>query len=172
MKKLYSIILLAFVCAIVGLHPFGANAQYVKLLDFNVTNGDGCVFKIKPDGTGYSKLYDFTNDSINGINPYGSLISDGVFFYGMTYGGGTYGVGTIFKIKPDGTGYAKLLDFSGTANGANALGSLITDGTFLYGMTSKGGTNDMGVFFKIKPDGTGYSKLHDYIGYPTDGSNP
>src|ERR1035437_186592 len=197
MKKLYSIILLAFVCAIVGLHPFGANAQYVKLLDFNGTNGghplgslitdgtflygmtyqggingDGCVFKIKPDGTGYSKLYDFTNDSINGINPYGSLISDGVFFYGMTYGGGTYGVGTIFKIKPDGTGYAKLLDFSGTANGANALGSLITDGTFLYGMTSKGGTNDMGVIFKIKPDGTGYSKLHDYIGYPTDGSNP
>ena len=50
--------------------------------------------------------------------------------------------------------YTKLLDFSGTTNGELPQGSLISDGTFLYGMTSQGGTNDMGVIFKIKPDGT------------------
>ena len=46
--------------------------------------------------------------------------------------------GTIFKIKPDGTGYAKLLDFAGVIGGY-PYGSLISDGIFLYGMTEIGG---------------------------------
>ena len=125
-------------------------------------NGIGTIFKIKPDGTGYIKLLDFNNT--NGSNPYGSLISDGTFLYGMTKGGGINGIGTIFKIKPDGTGYADLFNFSGAADGSNARGSLISDGTFLYGMTEQGGTGTIGVAFKIKTDGTGYVKLLDFSG--------
>jgi uncharacterized repeat protein (TIGR03803 family) len=125
-------------------------------------NDYGVVFKIKPDGTGYVKLFDF-NGTINGYNPLGSLISDGIFLYGMTCRGGANNYGTIFKIKPDGTGYAKLLDFNGTANGSHPYGSLISDGTFLYGMTYDGGANNVGVIFKIKPDGTNFSKLLDFV---------
>ena len=131
------------------------------------TNDTGTVFKIKPDGTGYVKLLDFAGSS-NGSIPGGSLISDGTFLYGMTYYGGTgtcsFGCGVIFKIKPDGTGYAKLLDFAGTSNGSNPFGDLFYDGTFLYGMTVLGGINNAGVIFKIKPDGTGYVKLLDFAG--------
>jgi len=127
------------------------------------TNNFGIIFKIMPDGTGYSKLLDF-NGAGNGGYPEGSLISDGSFLYGMTAGGGTNSLGTIFKILPDGTGYSKLLDFDGAANGSNAPGSLIFDGTFLYGITIFGGTNDLGTIFKIFPDGTGYSKLLDFDG--------
>src|SRR3989304_4196426 len=95
----------------------------------------GCSnFKIKPDGTGYAKLLDFA-DAANGNYPLGSLISDGTFLYGMTGGNGTNDLGTVFKIMPDGTGYAKLLDFADAANGSYPMGSLISDGTFLYGMT-------------------------------------
>ena len=190
MKKTITFILLAFIGTI-------ANAQYSKLLDFAGANGDytdgslisdgtflygmtnqggtndlGVVFKIKPDGTGYEKLLNFAG-AANGSYPESSLISDGTFLYGTTYFGGTNGRGVIFKIKPDGTGYAKLLDFAGTANGSNPYGSLIYDGTFLYGMTWFGGTNDLGVVFKIKPDGTGYVKLLDFAGANgsyTDGS--
>lgn len=115
-----------------------------------------------------TKFYDF--DSINGSTPLGSLIFDGTFMYGMTLFGGTNDLGIIFKIKPDGTGFSKLLDFAGSTNGSNPWGSLISVGTFLYGMTPGGGTNNKGVIFKIQPDGTGYSKLHDFIG--TDGSSP
>jgi uncharacterized repeat protein (TIGR03803 family) len=132
------------------------------------TSDEGVIFKIKPDGTGFAKLLDF--NGTNGRYPYGSFITDGTFFYGMTLEGGTHGLGTIFKIKPDGTGYSDLMDFSGHANGSLPIGSLITDGTFLYGMASAGGIKDSGVVFKIKPDGTGYSDLFDFAG--TNGSTP
>lgn len=171
-------------------------AQYTKLLDFDGaskgkypygslysdgtflygmtsiggTSDLGTLFKIKPDGTGFVKLLDFTGTT-NGSNPYGTLISDGTFLYGMTVNGGANNLGTIFKVMPDGTGYIKLLDFVGTTNGSNPWGSLITDGTFLYGMTFGGGSSSMGTVFKIKLDGTGYTKLLDFAGL-TNGRNP
>ena len=135
------------------------------------SGGCGVIFKIKPDGTGYTKLLDFTGN-VNGSSPKGSLISDGTFLYGMTYGGGANGKGVLFKIKPDGTGYAKLLDFTGTADGSSPWGSLFYDGIFLYGMTYGGGTNGQGVLFKIMPNGTGYSKLMDFGLSNQDGKHP
>jgi uncharacterized repeat protein (TIGR03803 family) len=190
-EKIYLIILLL---TLIGFSNT-ANAQYTKLLDFGGTNGsapygsliyngtflygmtqsggsysNGTIFKIKPDGTGYVKLLDF-DGSTSGSNPRGDLISDGTFLYGMTSAGGTIGgdYGTIFKIKSDGTGYATLLDFNYT-NGMYPQGSLISDGSFLYGMTNAGGLNGFGTIFKIKPDGTGYATLLDFNG--TNGSYP
>src|ERR1035437_7651998 len=84
----------------------------------------------------YTKLLDFAGTT-NGSHPYfGSLVADGTFLCGMTYDGGTNTYGTIFKIKTDGTGYVKLLDFAGASNGQYPTGSLIFDGTFLYVMTN------------------------------------
>ncbi|MFY9310609.1 MAG: choice-of-anchor tandem repeat GloVer-containing protein [Bacteroidia bacterium] len=173
-----------------------AKAQYTTLLDFTgITNGSnphgdliydgnflygmtfaggqnnfGIIFKIKPDGTGYSKLLEFDN-STNGASPYGSLVYDGTFLYGTT-------LRTIFKIKPDGTGYSTLLDYMSNPNGSLiSTGHLISDGTFLYGMTPSGGTNicdqygqGCGIIYKIKTDGTGFSKLHDFSS--TTGARP
>ncbi len=178
------------------------SAQYNKLYDFSGTidgknpfnalvsdgiflfgttsyggvNDKGVLFKIKTDGTGYSKLLDFANDTVRGYYPQGSLFSDGLFLYGMTPSGGINDDGVLYKIKFDGTGYSKLLDFSSALYGKWPLGSLVSDGTFLYGMTGKGGINDTasggdGVIFKIKPDGTGYTKLLDFAGI-ANGSRP
>jgi hypothetical protein len=64
--------------------------------------------------------------------------------------GGSNDYGTIFKIMPDGTGFVKLQDFVGGANGRNPLGSLYFDSGFLYGMTKHGGTiNNLGVIFNF-----------------------
>jgi uncharacterized repeat protein (TIGR03803 family) len=130
----------------------------------------GTIFKIKPDGTGYANLHNFSGGNTNGGSPVGSLIFDGTFLYGMTFGGSVNNLGTVFKIKPDGTGFTILYSFSGSADGQSPYGSLITDGTYLYGMTYGGGTYNFGVIFKIKTDGTGYAKLLDFSG--TNGSNP
>jgi uncharacterized repeat protein (TIGR03803 family) len=183
MKKLY--IICTFACILFSASSF---AQFTKVLDFlgstngSVPQGDlisdstflygltraggtsnlGTIFKIKPDGTSYEKLLDFSG-VLTGAEPYGSLIYEGAFLYGMASLGGTYNLGTIFKIKPDGTGFARLLSF-GETNGSYPLGSLISDGTYLYGMTDAGGQDDYGTIFKIKLDGTGYVKLIDFYG--------
>src|SRR5258706_606202 len=120
----------------------------------------GTLYKIKPDGTGFVNLLDFDGAN-NGSSPYGSLLFDGAFLYGMTSQGGSNGNGTIFKIKPDGTGYAKLLDFAYATNGGYPYGSLTSDGTFLYGMTSQGGSKIYGMIFKIMPDGS-FTKILDF----------
>jgi uncharacterized repeat protein (TIGR03803 family) len=133
------------------------------------TNGMGTIYKIKTDGSGYSKLLEFSGTA-NGSDPGGALISDGNFLYGTTYYGGMNNYGTIFKIKPDGSGYTDILDFSGATNGKFPDGSLISYGSFLYGITEGGGANDSGTIFRIKPDGTGYSKLQDFNN--AKGSNP
>ncbi|MBI5538872.1 MAG: T9SS type A sorting domain-containing protein [Bacteroidia bacterium] len=190
MKKNYLILIIILTSFLT------ANAQYTKLFDFEGsasgcnpegtlisdgtylygmtstggTNNFGTIYKIKFDGTGYYKLLDF-NGAVNGKEPFGSLILDGVFLYGMTHGGGVNDMGTIFRIKTNGTSYFKLLDFSGTSNGKGPLGSLILNGLYLYGMTQEGGTNNMGKIFKIKPDGTGYSTLLNFAGI-TNGNGP
>ena len=189
----YSFILAiaTFTC---GLWTSECHSQYTKLLDFTgATNGkhpngtlisdgtflygtttdggttdNGVIFKIMPDGSGYSKLLDFAGIS-NGNHPTGSLVTDGTNLFGMTYDGGANNLGVLFKIKPDGTGYSNLIAFSGSPAGSNPYGSLLYDGTFLYGMTFKGGTNDGGIVFKIKPDGTGYVKLLDFLGASNGG---
>jgi len=60
--------------------------------------------------------------------------------------------------------YTKVLDFTGIPTGKNPIGSLFSDGTFLYGMTQYGGAHFYGNIFKIKPDGTGYTDLIDFNG--------
>ena len=128
------------------------------------TTGCGTIFKIKPDGSGYVKLYDFAGNVANGIEPNGSLVYDGTFLYGMTYSGGANGDGVIFKIKPDGSSFSKLLDFAGSSNGSYPYSHLFLDSTFLYGMTPSGGANADGVLFKIMTNGSGYVKLLDFAG--------
>jgi hypothetical protein len=69
----------------------------------------------------------------------------------MTFEGGVDNWGTLFNIKKDGTGFTKLIDFGGTTTGMNPWGSLISDGTYVYGLTGGGGTNAFsGVLFKYK----------------------
>src|SRR5258706_9031507 len=124
---------------------------------YGITNCDGesncigIIFKIEKDGGGYSKILDFS-DAIQGLNPVGSLISDGTFLYGITYAGGKNNRGTIYKIKPDGTGYSKLFDFTGASNGTYPYGHLLSDGTFLFGATSSMGAQGQGIIFKIRLD--------------------
>jgi uncharacterized repeat protein (TIGR03803 family) len=127
------------------------------------TNNKGCIFKIKIDGSEYAKLFDFDGAATGG-NPYGSLTISGDILYGMTTYGGANDMGCIFKIYTNGSGYTRLFDFSGTADGRNAQGSLIISGNILYGMTEAGGANDEGSIFKINTDGTGYTQLFDFNG--------
>lgn len=76
----------------------------------------------------------------------------------------------VFDVIISQAQYTKLLDFNTTnVNGSQPLG-LVSDGTYLYGMTYSGGANDKGIIFKIEPNGTNYVKLLDFNGI--NGSSP
>jgi len=133
-------------------------------------NNDGTLFKIRPDGTGFSKLLDF-DVTPTGDGPLGSPVFVGTRIYGMTQQGGASGAGTVFGINTDGTGYLRVLDFVFASSGSIPQGSVISDGTFLYGVAAGGGANLQGTLVKVRTDGTGYQKLLDFDG-AGNGSDP
>ncbi len=68
------------------------------------TTGNGTVFKINTDGSGYQILYNFTGGT-DGYDPNASLTLSGSTLYGTTTYGGNAGCGTVFRINTDGSGY-------------------------------------------------------------------
>ncbi|MEJ7589073.1 MAG: choice-of-anchor tandem repeat GloVer-containing protein, partial [Ferruginibacter sp.] len=125
------------------------------------SNNLGVFFKFDPGALTYTKMLDF--DSSNGANPSGNLVQakDGKL-YGMTFSGGSNNAGLIFSYDLSGPGYAKLKDLE-TSSGSNPYGSLLqaTDGK-LYGMTNRGGINQVGVIFNLDPSNSTYTKLKDF----------
>ena len=159
-----------------GASPDGSLIQASDGNFYGMTTGHGAfnvgaVVMITPAGA-ESVLHSFGGTgSGDGNTPYGNLVqaSDGNF-YGMTVFGGANNVGTVIKITPAGV-ETVLHSFAGSAgDGASPHGSLIqaSDGNF-YGMTSAGGTKNVGVVFKITPTGN-VTLLHSF-GSASDGIN-
>jgi uncharacterized repeat protein (TIGR03803 family) len=71
----------------------------------------GTVFKLQPDGSGFTVLKWFTND-LEATTPFGGLVLFGDTLYGTTSQGGSSGAGTVFKVNTDGTGFAVLKEFA------------------------------------------------------------
>jgi len=137
-------------------------------------NGDGTIFKINTDGTGFSLLRDFGVVSLDPRIPLNSLTLGGSTLYGVSSGGGAGTDGTVFKIDTDGTGFSKLHEFyGGASDGQSPQGPLLLSGSTLYGTTQYGGDNDIGTVFKVNTDGTGFTLLHEFRGWGNgDGSRP
>jgi uncharacterized repeat protein (TIGR03803 family) len=109
----------------------------------------------------------------DGVGPQANVIqgTDGNF-YGTTSGGGTSGLGTVFKVTPAGVETVLHSFAGGAADGASPLASLTqaTDGN-LYGTTGGGGPNGMGAVFRITPAGM-ETIVHFFEGAPSDGADP
>ena len=73
-------------------------------------------------------IHSFTSDTY-GVGP-GSVIFDSAGnLYGVTYSGGAYGKGRVFQLVPvpGGWQYRVLHDFTGGADGAKPIGSVMFD---------------------------------------------
>ena len=132
----------------------------------------GTVFKMAPDGTGYTILHDFSKRWPDGHAPGAALVqgADGAF-YGTTLGGGTNSQGTVFKLNGDGSGYQILHNFTGLGGDGAQPGALLeaSDG-WLYGVTAAGGSTSAGTLFKMTTEGTGYVILFSFPGGAAGGS--
>jgi len=135
--------------------------------------GVGVAFRVGTNGLGYTALHYFNGRETNGSRPYGSLTLANGKLYGMAYIGGASNLGALFRMNTDGSGWTNLHAFAGgAADGANPGGDLTLSGTNFYGMTSQGGAAGLGVVFRVNTNGTGYTNLHSFAGYPNDGAGP
>lgn len=143
----------------------------------------GVVFSFNPGKKKYNVLHTFACpgnntpmciDSTDGATPdHGTLVQNGSTLFGLTTNGGAYGNGTLFSIHTDGSHFKIVQSFgkSGTNDGINPFGSLLLNGTTLYGTTQTGGSKGNGTVFEINTDGTGYDRIYDFQNAP-DAAKP
>jgi uncharacterized repeat protein (TIGR03803 family) len=82
--------------------------------------GNGTVFAVNTDGTGFSALHSFSlltfsgtvGTNNDGSYPYASLVVSSNTLYGTTLFGGTAGNGAVFALKTDGSEFQNLHSFS------------------------------------------------------------
>ena len=126
---------------------------------FGGTMGNGAIYAVNTDGTGFTNLYNFTGTN-DGSSPHGGLLLSGNTLYGTTPSGGAFTNGTLFSIHTDGTGFTNLYSFTGGSDGASPNGDLILSGNILYGTASGGGSGSGTIFsFTLPSTSQGTSPL-------------
>ena len=79
------------------------------------TYGDGTVFKLNIDGSGFTNLHYFRIGT-DGLIPEAGVVVVNDTLYGTASSGGTASGGTVFKMKTNGLNYVTLHNFGGTSN--------------------------------------------------------
>ncbi|HZI32969.1 MAG TPA: choice-of-anchor tandem repeat GloVer-containing protein, partial [Candidatus Binatia bacterium] len=148
------------------------------------TNGAGTVFAMNTNGSGFKILHTFsapdpvayTNN--DGASPNGGLILSGNTLYGTTFDGGTNGIGTVFAVDTNGSGFNVLHTFSAlgpvantNGDGAGPNGGLIRSGNTLYGTANYGGDYGFGTVFEVGTNGMGFATLYNFTS-GDDGASP
>ncbi len=99
---------------------------------------------------GYKVLHSFGSGK-DGQSPDANLTAFSGDLYGTTYGGGTLGVGTIFRI--DAAGAERVLHSFNYSDGARPAAGLTVMSGKLYGTTATGGAHGMGAAFSVATGG-------------------
>jgi uncharacterized repeat protein (TIGR03803 family) len=138
--------------------------------ELGAENGEGTVFAVNTNGTGFTNLYTFTStSSTNGDNPLGGLVLSGINLYGTTVRGGSPGGnGTVFVLNTNGAGFKVLHTFSDVngsgfnSDGAHPDAALILSGANLYGTANSGGSSGYGTVFAANTNGMAFTTLHSF----------
>lgn len=113
----------------------------------------------------------------DGAQPIGGLILDAADnLYGTTSLGGVYGNGTVYEEKRSGHRWTEstIYSFTGGNDGANPPATVTLDAHGnLFGTTSLGGANGLGVVYELSPSASGWTQtvLYTFQGL-SDGQNP
>jgi uncharacterized repeat protein (TIGR03803 family) len=110
-----------------------------------LTNNNGVIFSCSPDGSNYQVVHTF--DGTDGAKLSGAVVqaSDG-FLYGRATLGGVNGLGTVFRLQPDGSAFEVLTHSS--IGETSSIPYVDESGDF-YGFTAGGGQYGKGTLYKI-----------------------
>ena len=149
------------------------NGTLFGTAEFGGANGVGTVFRVSTNGAAFTTLHAFIDNGggYDGDSPAAGLTLYNGLLYGTTSGGNN-GVqsGTIFRIAPDGGGFTNLHYFLSSDSEAPSLGSLTVVGSQLFGGTYRTEGSTTGTIYRINPDGTDFTVLHEFSG--PDGDSP
>jgi uncharacterized repeat protein (TIGR03803 family) len=131
------------------------------------SSGQGTVFSVNTDGTGYQVLHSFQTNGVDGINPWTSVVLWRHTLYGTTQrGGGTNAHGILFSINTNGSAYTVVHTFilpSGiftNYDGTEPMGDMMVSGNTIYGTTQRGGALGGGALFSLALPRPGISGFH------------
>ena len=150
----------------------GSDGYFYGTTQSGGSNGVGIAYKVSSGGA-FTPLHQFGATSTDGQNPIGGIVQGYTGdYFGTTYGGGSNGYGTVFRITSTGV-LTNLYHFGGPANdGLNPKAGLLQGSdSYLYGITFLGGTNGAGALFKIGPTG-GLIYVHAFGAFIGDGVYP
>ncbi len=132
--------------------------------------GEGTVFAINTNGTGFTVLYCFTNGT-DGANPEAGLIVSSNVLYGTANSGGGLGWGTVFAISTNGTGFTVLHNFTDGDDGSSPQAGLVWSSNILYSTATYGGSFSDGTVFALNTTNLQLTVLHSFTG-GNDGADP
>jgi uncharacterized repeat protein (TIGR03803 family) len=94
-----------------GMYPSSGSLTLIEGVLYGMTRagvdpeeGDGTIFKVSIDGTGFALLHEFAGGANDGRSPRGSLVYSDNTLYGMTYYGGDANAGVVLGYELEGGG--------------------------------------------------------------------
>jgi uncharacterized repeat protein (TIGR03803 family) len=108
------------------------------------------VFKVNKDGSGFKLVRSFAEDE---GSPEAMVLTKGFgqTLYGVSVDGGRNGMGTLFRLSEDGTGFVVLHMFAAPEGAAPSGAMMLSSDGVLYGTTASGGDMNFGAIFALHP---------------------
>jgi uncharacterized repeat protein (TIGR03803 family) len=137
--------------------PLLSGSTLYGLAQYGSPGGGGAIFQYGLTTNTEVTLHTFTGFPGDGRGPYGSLIQSGTMLYGLTSEGGAnggnprgigIGFGTLFQYDLATNTETLLHSFGAAGDGLTPDGTLLQDGSMLYGTTTSGGAFNAGTLFQ------------------------
>ena len=143
---------------------YTSSGKFYGMCTSGGSNGNGVLFEYSLQTNTYTVRVNFDN-ATTGSTPYGGLtLADNGKLYGMTYDGGSNNYGVLFEFDTNTNTLVKKLDFDRTTNGSNPRGKLLkASNGKLYGVTTRGGSGNIGVLFEYDTTTEVYTKKRDFF---------
>ncbi len=115
--------------------------------------GCGVIYSVAMNDIGLTPLRVFPDDAL-GCTP-ALLVENSGWLYGTSDSTSSFSLGSVFRIKSDGTGFQTLHAFSATnQTGYKPAPSLAVLNGMIYGAASAGGPSNSGALYRLNTDGT------------------